>query len=79
MYQAIEATSKSGVIQPLEPVSFVEDERLIILRLSRPAEVEPGARSQAADWRKWVGVLKGSPHLNEDPLVIQKVMRHEWG
>lgn len=79
MYQAIEATSKSGVIQPLEPVSFVEDERLIILRLSRPAEVESGATSKVTDWRQWVGVLKGSPHLNEDPLLIQQAMRHEWG
>ena len=79
MYQAIEATSKSGVIQPLEPVSFVEDERLIILRLSRPAEVKPGAGSERADWRQWVGVLKDSPHLNEDPLLIQQAMRHEWG
>ena len=40
MYQAIDAISKAGVIQPLEPVSFEEDERLVILRLSRPQAKE---------------------------------------
>ena len=79
MYQAIEATAKSGVIQPLEPVSFVEDERLIILRLSKSVDEQTPAPAKPADWRQWAGVLKGSPHLNEDPLVIQQAMRNEWG
>ena len=35
MYQAIEAISKAGVIQPLEPVLFDENEHLVILRLSK--------------------------------------------
>ena len=78
MYQAIEATSKSGVIKPLEPIAFEEDERLIILRLSRPSEPGPAPSSQAPDWRQWVGRLKGSPNLNEDPLVIQQRLRDEW-
>lgn len=79
MYQAIEATSKSGVIRPLEPVSFVEDERLIILRLSKPEGRQAATPIKAMDWRQWAGVLKDSPHLNEDPLVIQRDIRNEWG
>ena len=81
MYQAIEATSKSGVIRPLEPVSFVEDERLIILRLSKLTEgkQQSTAPIKAADWRQWAGVLKDSPHLNGDPVSIQRTMRNQWG
>lgn len=78
MYQAIEAISKAGVIQPLEPVMFDENEHLVILRLSKTyvgASVDP---TQSADWKCWAGVLKDSPHLNEDPVAIQQAMRHEW-
>lgn len=35
MYQAIEATAKAGIIQPLEPVQFEEDEHLVILRIPK--------------------------------------------
>ena len=35
MYQAIEAVCQQGRIQPLEPVSFDENEHLVILRLPR--------------------------------------------
>ena len=31
MYQAIEAISKSGVIQVLEPIEFEENEQLVVL------------------------------------------------
>jgi predicted DNA-binding antitoxin AbrB/MazE fold protein len=79
MYQAIEAISKGGVIQPLEPVSFEENEHLVIVRLSKtytPAAT-PTSRS-GGDWADWVGVLKDSPHLNGDPLALQQDMRREW-
>lgn len=33
MYQVIEAVCQQGRIQPLEPVSFDENEHLVILRL----------------------------------------------
>lgn len=35
MYQAIEAISRAGVIRPLEPILFDENEHLVILRLSK--------------------------------------------
>ena len=78
MYQAIEAISKAGVIQPLEPVRFDENEHLVILRLSKvyPSPEQPP--TPPTDWRRWAGALKGSPHLNDDPLALQKTMRHEW-
>lgn len=79
MYQAIEAISKAGVIQPLEPVLFDENEHLVILRLSKtypsPDVAPPPA---AADWKRWAGVLKDSPNLNDDPLTIQQAIRHDW-
>jgi predicted DNA-binding antitoxin AbrB/MazE fold protein len=34
MYQAIEAISKSGIIQLLEPVQLEENEQLVVLRIS---------------------------------------------
>jgi uncharacterized protein YuzE len=34
---------------------------------------------QRLDWRQWAGVLQDSPHLNEDPLTIQRTIRSEWG
>lgn len=78
MYQAIEAISKAGVIQPLEPVLFDENEHLVILRLSKTYAGKVAAPMQPADWKRWAGALKDSPHLNDDPLAIQQAMRHEW-
>jgi len=35
MYQAIEAISRGGSVEPLEPVQFEDNERLVILRISK--------------------------------------------
>ncbi|MEO5796108.1 MAG: antitoxin family protein [Rhodoferax sp.] len=78
MYQAIEAVSLSGVIQPLEPVVFDENEQLVILRISKSIHMQAVPQAQPADWKQWVGTLKASPHLNGDPVDIQQAMRHEW-
>lgn len=78
MYQAIEAISRAGVIEPLEPVSFEENEHLVILRLTRTHAPQQVEASRPADWTQWVGVLKDSPHLNGDPLSAQRAMRDEW-
>lgn len=78
MYQAIEAISKAGIIQPLEPVEFDENEHLVILRLSKTYVSHSAAPDQPADWKRWAGALKDSPNLNGDPLLIQQNMRHEW-
>jgi predicted DNA-binding antitoxin AbrB/MazE fold protein len=77
MYQAIDAVSRAGVIEPLESVQFEENEHLLILRLSRPWT--PSDKTQAkTDWRQLTGVLKASPNLNDNPVQIQQEMRHEW-
>jgi hypothetical protein len=78
VYEAFEAIAKSGVIQPLEPVSLREDERLIVLRLNKHEPDRAPAAHEGGDWRRWVGVLKGSPHLNGDPLALQQALRQEW-
>jgi predicted DNA-binding antitoxin AbrB/MazE fold protein len=78
MYQAIEAISRAGVIQPLEPISFDENEHLVILRISKSGLARPPASVQGADWTQWVGALKNSPNLNGDPVSIQHSIRHEW-
>jgi hypothetical protein len=77
MYQAIEAISTAGVIRPLEPILFDDNEHLVILRLSK-TYVSPSAPTHAAGWQQWAGALKASPNLNGDPLAIQREMRHEW-
>lgn len=78
MYPAIAAVSRAGVIEPLEPVVFEENERLVILRLSKPYAGEPSTAAQAADWRAWVGRLKDSPSWGGDPVAEQQDMRREW-
>ena len=80
MYPAIAATSRAGVIEPLEPVVFEENEQLVILRLSKSYAVAVAGTPPAAasDWRGWVGRLKDSPNWNGDPLAVQQKMRREW-
>lgn len=77
MYQAIDAILKDGVIQALEPVQFEENEHLVILRLFKSWKskktIEP-----AVDWKHLAGMLKASPNLNDNPLLIQQEMRNEW-
>jgi hypothetical protein len=78
MYQAIEAISTAGVIRPLEPIVFDENEHLVILRLSKTWVNTAAGPGPADDWERWAGVLKDSPNLNGDPLALQQAMRHEW-
>ena len=78
MYQAIEAISRGGCVEPLEMVRFDENERLLILRLSRRWESADTLPVEYMDWRRFAGMLKGSANFNGDPLDIQQEMRHEW-
>ena len=67
MYQAIEAISKSGVIQLIEPIQFEENEQLIVLRISKKwksSDIPP-----SKDWRKFAGQLKSSPAFAGDPCT----------
>ena len=77
MYQAVEAISKSGVIELLEPVQFEENEHLVILRLSKPWKPSD-ITEYVTDWKQLAGILKSSPNLNGDPLLVQQNMRNEW-
>ena len=77
MYQAIEAISKSGVIQLLEPIEFDENEPLVVLSLSKKLTT-PEMTTPLKDWRKFTGQLKSSPAFTGDPGLIQQEMRNEW-
>ena len=76
MYATIEAIAKGGVIEPLEPVKFDDNEHVYILRLSKPLASSAESRP-VADWRKFAGSLKGSPNFNEDPVAVQRELRNE--
>ncbi len=79
MYQAIEAISKSGMIQLLEPVQFEENKELVVLRISkRSTHSETPILAPSKDWRKFVGILKSSPIFGDDPEAIQQEMRNDW-
>mgnify|MGYP001171440207 CR=1 FL=1 len=78
MYTAIEAVSRAGVIEPLEPVQFEDGERLVIVRLSKPAPSTAPATDAAPNWRRFVGLLKDSPHLGGDPVTLQQALRNQW-
>ncbi len=79
MVRALEAVIRNGQISPLEPVEFVEDERLVILRWpnERPVNLQADVSSHH-DWRRFAGSLKDSQHWNGDPLLLQEAMRGEW-
>lgn len=78
MYQAIEAISTAGIIRPLEPVQFEENEHLVILRIPKTWASESVSPSPIPNWKSFVGSLKTSPNLNGDPLFIQQEVRREW-
>lgn len=78
MHPAIEAVCRGGQIIPLEPVSFAEDERVVIVRLPAQARVNDAASAPLADWRLFVGSLKDSPHWSGDPVLVQEALRSEW-
>lgn len=77
MYPTIEAIAKGGIIEPLEPVKFDDNEHLYILRLSKPMPPSSVAKP-AAVWREFAGSLKSSTNFNEDPVVMQRALRNEW-
>ncbi len=77
MYPAIEAIAKGGIIEPMEPVKFDDNEHLIILRLSK-SWTQSHVTAPTKDWRDFVGSLKSSPHFNGDPVVVQQRLRDEW-
>ncbi len=77
MYQAIEAISKAGVVSPLEPVLFDDNEPLVILRLTK-TYANPAPSAPSVQWRHFAGMLESSPNLNGDPVILQRDMRHEW-
>jgi len=77
MYPAIVAIAKGGIIEPLEPVEFEDNEQLVILRLTKPW-TEKGVTAPPQDWHDFVGTLKSSPHFNDDPVAIQQSLRDEW-
>ena len=80
MVQAVEAVCRDGRIVPLEAVTFVENEPLVIVRMMassiQPASTD--ATGRAGGWQALVGRLKDSPHWNEDPVTVQESMRDEW-
>ncbi len=78
MYQAIEAISTAGVIRPLEPVQFEENEHLVILRIPKTWAAPRTSHAPAQSWGSLIGSLKASPNLNGDPLTFQQEMRREW-
>lgn len=56
MYPAIEAIAKGGIIEPLEPVEFEDNEQLVILRLTKPW-TKKGVTAPPQDWHEFVGTL----------------------
>lgn len=53
-----------AVVTVLEPLDLVDS-------LVQPAD-------KARDWRRFVGIMKDTPHFNGDPVALQKAMRDEW-
>ncbi len=73
MYPAIEVIARGGIIEPLELVEFQDNEPLVILRLSKPW-TQHGVTAPPQDWHDFVGALKSSPHVNADPVAVQRIL-----
>ena len=54
-----------------------ENEHLFILKIPEPRKPQ-GMIESVKDWKQFVGVLKSSPNLNGNLLLIQQEMRNEW-
>ena len=77
MLQTYEAVLQpNGQLQFLEPLELVGSVacRVLVTVMEPAAHVTP----PAADWKRFAGAMRASPNLNEDPVVIQQGLRHEW-
>ena len=72
--------SEDGLVQLREPLVLRGRHRAVVTVLEplQTGNVDTPAQDHFLDWRQFVGLLKNSPHFNEDPVVIQKAMRDEW-
>lgn len=82
MLQTVEAiVEPSGSVRLLEQL-HVDHPCRAVVTLVEAATHAPDARtvatSEAVEWRRFVGVLKDSPHFNGDPITAQRTMRNEW-
>lgn len=77
MNETIEAIAKGGVIEPLKPVKFEDNELLHNLRLSKPL-ASTAASQSVAGWRKFSGSLRSSPNFSGDPVTVERKLRDEW-
>jgi hypothetical protein len=77
MLQTYEAVLEpNGQLHFLKEVpASVSNSRHVLVTFTEPASA---AVNTPNDWKQFVGSLKDSPNLNEDPLTIQQAMRHEW-
>ncbi|MEI8394987.1 MAG: hypothetical protein WCF85_09650 [Rhodospirillaceae bacterium] len=69
----------AGHITPLEAAGRLPPGRALLTLLSALTDSpSTPAPTGSQDWRAFVGTLKGSPHFEGDPVVIQQAMRDEW-
>ncbi|MBF0426766.1 MAG: hypothetical protein HQL66_13205 [Magnetococcales bacterium] len=70
-----------GHVRLLEPVRLHGPCRAVVTVLGPlgSEKIASDAMASSPDWRRFVGIMKESPHFNGDPVSIQKAMRDEWG
>ena len=69
----------AGHITPLEAAGRLPPGRALLTLLSALTDApSTPAPTEKPDWRAFVGALKGSPHFQDNPIVVQKAMRDEW-
>lgn len=82
MLQTVEAiVEPSGSVRLLEQLHVDHPCRAVVTLLeaaTHAADTRTVVTPETAEWRRFVGVLKDSPHFNEDPVAVQRAMRDEW-
>lgn len=82
MLQTVEAiVEPSGAVRLLEELHVDHPCRAVVTLLeggTQAPEALTVAATGTAGWRRFVGTLSGSPHFNEDPVILQRAMRDEW-
>ena len=73
MLQTIEVEiDAQGGIHPMQALPLTAERRALLTLVVSEKAPTP------VDFRNFIGVLKGSPCFNEDPVTIQRKMRDDW-
>nr|VFJ44188.1 MAG: hypothetical protein BECKFW1821A_GA0114235_100615 [Candidatus Kentron sp. FW]VFJ58204.1 MAG: hypothetical protein BECKFW1821B_GA0114236_10407 [Candidatus Kentron sp. FW] len=69
-----------GKVRLQEPLTLHGRHRAVVIVLESLDSVDTQAQptDDVRGWRRFVGIMRDTPHFNADPVAIQRAMRDEW-